>query len=209
MSSDTGSSVTSQMVVDAPRQLTLSAVLILYLLGMLSFLLIFAGIIVACLLKFEAIPLLLVAVALAVLFPPLCFENLYVRRLVGRLATNDAKPTDGFIVQLTVSPRLRQGLRSNLDDADDIGYLSLTPNELLYKGDSVRLSIPISNIKKIQSQNIGWRGLYLYGRRTTIIPTGLENVDSLEFTDRSSCILPASRRNSTRLYQRLCALTRT
>ena len=62
------------------------------------------------------IPLLVVAAT--AYFLPFGLGNTHVTRLVRSLNPAAAQGGEGFIVQLTLSPRLRSGLRALLEDAD-------------------------------------------------------------------------------------------
>ncbi len=97
------------------------------------------------------------------------------------------------------------GLRALVEDADDLGYLSFTDSELIFQGDSVRLRIPWRQISAVRPQNIGWRGRYLYGSRIIISVTGIPNVDAVAFSERSSLLLPTSKRITKKLRERICA----
>ena len=147
---------------------------------------------------------LLVVMATAY-FLPLGLGNSYITRLVRSLNPAAGHRDDGFIVQLTLSPRIRSGLWAVLEDADDIGYLSFSGAELLFQGDSVKLTIPFDRIEQVLPQNIGLRGLFVYGRRITVLVSGLPEIESLEFAERSSWFLPASRTTAGKLYARLSA----
>ena len=85
-----------------------------------------------------------------------------------------------------------------LEDADDIGYLGFSATELRYHGDSVRLTVPFECIKAVMPQNIGLRGLFVYGRRIRVVVADLPETESFEFAERSSWVLPASRATSRR-----------
>jgi hypothetical protein len=146
------------------------------------------------------IPFLVVAAT--AYFLPFGLGNTYVTRLVQKLNPAAGKSDDGFIVQLTLSPRIRSGLRAILDDADDIGYLSFTGTKLLFQGDSVRLSVPFDRIEQVRPQNIGLRGLFVYGRRIKVRVSGLSNIESFEFAERSSWLLPTSRAITRQLCER-------
>jgi len=150
------------------------------------------------------IPLLVVAAT--AYFLPFGLGNAHVTRLVHSLDPAAAKGEDGFIVQLTLSPRLRTGLRALLEDADDIGYLSFTGTGLLFQGDSVKLTVPFDCILEVRPQNIGLRGLFVYGRRIRLVVSGLPQVGAIEFAERSSWVLPTSRAMTQKLYERLSTL---
>jgi hypothetical protein len=142
-------------------------------------------------------------VAATAYFLPFGLGNTHITRLVRSLNPTVAKGGEGFVVQLTLSPRLRSGLRALLEDADDIGYLTFSGNELLFQGDSVKLSVPFDRIELVRPRNIGLRGLFVYGRRIKVVVSGLPQVESVEFAERSSWLLPTSQAITRRLYQRL------
>ena len=170
----------------------------------------FIAILVVSLIKFGILTVLipLLAVAATAYFLPFGLGNAHVTRLVQSLNPAASKGEDGFIVQLTLSPRIRSGLRAILEDADDIGYLSFTGTELLFQGDSVKLSVPFDHIEQVRPQNIGLRGLFVYGRRIKVVASGLPNIEAFEFAERSSWLLPDSRRITRKLSERLSTKVR-
>ena len=97
------------------------------------------------------------------------------------------------------------GLRGLLEDADDIGCLSFTSSEFVFHGDSVKLSVPFDQIERVRRQNVGLRGLFVYGPRIELAVSGLPNIKSLEFAERSSWLLPTSRRTTRKLFECLSA----
>jgi hypothetical protein len=183
----------------------MGAVLIVNAYGLFRVVPFVVALLVVSLLPFGVLTVLLPLLAIAgtALFLPLGNGNPYVSRLVRLMVPAAGKPDGGFIVQLTLSPRLRSGLRALLEDADDIGYLSFSDSGLLFQGDSVRFSGPLECIQQFQPQNVGLRGLYVYGRRIGVVVPGLPNVNSLEFAERSSWLLPTSRRITKQLCQHL------
>jgi hypothetical protein len=194
--------------VAQPRLFTTSAVLAVSAYGALLGLPFFASVLVVSVIKFGLLTALipLLAVAATAFFLPFGLGNTHVTRLVRLLSPAAAQAGEGFIVQLTLSPRLRSGFRALLEDADDIGYLAFHGNELLFQGDSIKLSIPFDCIKLVRPRNIGLRGLFVYGRRIKVVVSGLPHVESVEFAERSSWLLPTSRVITKRLYQ--CFSTR-
>jgi hypothetical protein len=87
-----------------------------------------------------------------------------------------------------------------LEDADDIGWLSVTDSEIQFIGDSVRLNIPLSQVRELHSENIGLRALFVYGSRVSLVVSGVPKVDCIEIAERSSLLLPCSRRTARRLH---------
>src|ERR1035437_2559748 len=193
-----------------PRLFTAGAVAVVSAYGILLAAPFFIAILVVSLIKFGILTVLipLLAVAATAYFLPFGLGNAHVTRLVQSLNPAASKGEDGFIVQLTLSPRIRSGLRAILEDADDIGYLSFTGTELLFQGDSVKLSVPFDHIEQVRPQNIGLRGLFVYGRRIKVVASGLPNIEAFEFAERSSWLLPDSRRITRKLSERLSTKVR-
>jgi len=141
------------------------------------------------------------AVALATFFLPLGFGNLHVRMIARGLQPPFARE-QARIVQLTMQPRLRGGLRALLEDADDVGYLHIGDKGMVFFGDSVRLEIPFVSVEKLSLVNIGFRGLFVYAPRIAV-QTGGPNPKVYEFADRQSLVLTAARSKTRRLHTAL------
>lgn len=190
-----------------PKRFTAAAVMIISAYGVLLLLPLFFAILLVSLLKFGLltilIPLLVVAVTVSLL--PFGLGNTYATRLVKSLPAEESRGEEAFIVQLTLSPRIRSGIRAILDDADDLGCLRLASDALIFQGDSVRLVVPYDHIAEVQPRNIGLRGLFVYGRRIKVSVSNWPEIDEMEFAERSSCNLPASKRITRRLYELLSA----
>ena len=198
----------AKIEITEPRLFTIGAVAVVNAYGLALGTPIFLSIIVISVIKFGTLTVLLplLAVAATAYFLPFGLGNAHVIRLVRSLnpvVVDESE--DGFIVQLTLSPRLRGGLRALLEDADDIGYLTLSGKELRFQGDSVRLSVPWNEIQLVRPRNIGLRGLFVYGRRIKVVVAGWPQVESFEFAERSSWLLPASRATTRKLYELLSA----
>jgi hypothetical protein len=194
--------------VTEPRRFSGSAVLVLNALGLLLIVPVLISFLAVSAVQLSLLTFLvpLAVVALTVLFLPLGFGNPYVSRVVRSLEPAAEDESANFIVQLTTVPRLRGGVRALIEDADDVGWLTVGPDRLSFRGDSVRLSVPRERLGKVALKNIGWRGLFLYGSRVMITVPDLPNVQAVLFAERSSWLLPGSRRESRRLYERLAAL---
>ena len=201
------SSDSAKIEITRPRLFTTGAVAVVNAYGLLMITPIFSSIIVVSVIKLSALTVLipLLALVATAFFLPFGLGNPYITRLVRSLSPGAGRNSDGFIVQLTLSPRLRSGLRSLLEDADDIGYLTLSGKELCFQGDSVKLSAPWEDIQVLRPQNIGWRGLFVYGRRIKLVVSGWPEVEAFEIAERSSWLLPASRAITRKLYKQLSA----
>jgi hypothetical protein len=199
------SSAAAKIEIGQPRLFKLGTVLIVSAYGVLLALPFVAALLLVSVLQLGVLTILIpvLAVVLATVFLPVGLGNPYVSRLVRAMDPAAGKPDGGFIVQLTLSPRVRSGLCSVLEDADDIGYLSFDGSGFVFQGDSVKLSVPYDCITEVRPQNIGLRGLFVYGRRIGVAVTGLPHVESLEFAERSSWLLLTSRRITKRLHEHL------
>lgn len=200
-------STTAQLEIVEPRLMRTGAVLIFCAYGILLFVPLFASLLAISVLPFGVltyfIPLLAVLATIYLL--PFGFGNAYVAKLVAPLTGSAPKPGEGFIVQLTLTPRLRSGLRAMVEDADDIGYLSFGGEDLVFQGDSVKLTIPFAQIQRVRRRR-GWRDLFIYPR-VALTVTGLPNVTGLEFGDRSAWLLPTARKTSRKMHDRINSAT--
>lgn len=202
----TGNQV-ARLTIGRPRRLTTVPVLILHAYGLLLFVPVLAAILVASSLGTLSLVALVAVAAFAVatFFLPIGFGNPYVKRLVREYLPPQAEESDRFVVQVTLNPRLHSGLRGLVEDADDFGYLWFTESELVFRGDALYATIPFTQIREVQRLGIRLRGLFLCKRRIAVVVPGLEQVESLEFAERSSSVLPGSRAAARKLYERLCA----
>ncbi len=193
--------------VVSPRLFTLGAVLAVNAYGIALVAPFLMSIVVVSLLKFGPLTVLVPFLVLAgtAYFLPFGLGNTHIGRLMRRHAPTAGSGTDGFVVQLTLFPRIRSGLRAVLEDADDIGHLSLTGSGLIFAGDSVRLSVPYDRIETVRPQNVGVRGRFVYGRRIKVKVSGLPGIELLEFAERSSWVLPTSIRITRQLCERFAA----
>jgi hypothetical protein len=196
---------TPKIEIAQPRLFTMGAVLIVSAYGLLLAVPIFASMLAVSLLKLGVITVLVPCVAIVgtAFFLPIGLGNPYVTRLLRSLTPVSGNTEAAVVVQLTLSPRIRSGLRAMLEDADDVGYLSCGGSQLRFQGDSVKLSIPFECIQEVRPQNVGLRGCFLYGRRIRVVVSGLPDIGSLEFAERSSWLLPSSRRITRELCRRL------
>jgi hypothetical protein len=136
---------------------------------------------------------------------PFGIGNAFIRRLAKRIDPAAAQDPTNFIVQITLRPRLSSGLRSLIEDADDIGVLSFHGQGFIFKGDSLCIALPFSAISSVRSRNAGIRGRFLYGSRTVVNSASLSGYQALEFSERSSLILPQSKRISRALLKHMSA----
>jgi hypothetical protein len=191
--------------VTSPKVFTWAAIFVIAGCGVLLAAPVLVSLLAVTLFKLGLLTALLplLTIAVTAYFLPFGLGNPVVKRLVRSRSLDVAE--DGFIVQVTLSPRIRSGLRAVIEDADDLGYLSFTGSELIFQGDSVRLLIPWGQITEVRPENIGWRGRYLYGSRIKITVVGIPNVEAVTFSERASLLLPTSKRITRKLRERICA----
>jgi hypothetical protein len=193
---------TAQIEITRPRIFTAGSVLVVCALGILLGLPLLISVLAVSLMRpgilSLVIPLVVIAGTIYVL--PFGLGNAYVARLARKLRPVTAQSQEAFLVQLTLFPRIRSGLLAVIEDADDIGWLTFNASELVFHGDSVKFSIPLGQITRVQRQNIGLRGLYVISRIKVLVP-GLPKIDDLEFAERSSWLLPTSKKTTNKLYQ--------
>lgn len=193
--------------VTSPQAFTPGAIFVISACGVLLATPVMASLLAVTVIKLGILTVLIPAATIAVTayFLPFGLGNPIVKKLVRSVNPNANEEQDSFIVQMTLCPRIRSGLRAFIEDADDLGYLRFTDSELLFQGDSVRLRIPWKQITDVRPQNIGWRGRYVYGSRLIITVAGMANVEALMLSERTSLLLPTSKRITRKLHQRICA----
>lgn len=194
-----------QIEIGPPKALTTRAVLAISAEGLALVLPVLASILAVTVLKLSAATVLvpLLVLTLATFLLPLGFGNLRVVKLVQSLGPPPASSSN--IVQLTLQPRLRTGTRAELEDADDIGYLTVNESAVEFVGDSVKMRLPLTSIRQVRSRNIGFRGLFVYGARICLEVDGLPGITSVEVAERSSRFLNESRRLTQSLFTALAA----
>jgi hypothetical protein len=198
----------SQLQVGSPRHFTMFALLVLHASGLLLVIPVIFAVLGMTLLEPGVISLSLPfwALAATALLLPLGQGNGYIRRIGRKIDPQAVLGPDSFLVQVTFRPRLATGIRAMLEDADDVGWLHVEPEKISFQGDSVRFQISTASIQRIQPQNIGLKGLWVYGRQIEIVATDLPNVKSIEVAERGSLLLPSSKRISAQLCEKLCGL---
>jgi hypothetical protein len=195
------SSSSSQIQIAEPRLYTSGAVAIVWAYGLIGIIPVFALILMSSLIGYKLSTLLLILAVIAFILwvLPLISGNPYVAKLVKKLDPQVADDAKRFIVQLTLSPRLRTDFRALAEDADDIGYLTADDSRLVFNGDSIKLSIPFAEVTRVQRKYRGLRSLFV----PRIVLTVPGPIGSLEFCERAAALLPASRRTSNRIYELL------
>ncbi len=199
-----------QIEIGQPRLLNAGAVLILWVCGLVLMLPLLISILVISALPFGAMTFLVAfaGIAAVVLVVPLGMGNPYVAKLVRSQHPAVEKDQDGFIVQLSLVPRLRSGLRALAEDADDIGWLTFTESAVAYHGDSIKFSIPFSQVREVLRQGSAWGGLFLHGAGSMVVVAGLPGANAFLVAERSSWFLPASRKTSRSLHARLSSMVK-
>ena len=211
--------------ISAAQLFRIGSILLIWAYGILLLVPVLAAFVAISLLKLGLWTLLIPALTLLLTawFVPLGQGNSYIasRLLKGRLAQEmsdgsagaprhikgahlptrspfapSAEGSAAYIVQLTLKPRLRTGIRAALEDADDFGFLTLDEEGFAFQGDSISISVPYENIQAVSCENVGLRGRFIYGPRITLQIDGLANVESLQFAERSSITISQSKRTA-------------
>jgi hypothetical protein len=184
-----------------PRLLTKTALVVVCGYGVVLMLPVLLSLLAVSVLPIGAVTLLLPLLTLGVttFFLPWGFGNGYIRRLARSLPQPEA---DSFLVQLTLTPRLRSGLRAMIEDADDVGWLTIGESALVFCGDALKFTIPLQQIAAVKAQSIGLRGLFVYPRLALRV-AGLTDFQTFAVADRSSACLPSARKANRRLHQQL------
>ena len=193
-----------QLEVGAPNRFDLNAVWRVNAYGVVLALPVLVSVLLMSALPFGLLSALLpiAGIVLGAFFLPFGFGNRLITRLVREQAS--AKPgPDQFIVQATFSPRIRSGLRSVLEDADDVGLLSFSAAEFVFKGDSASLRVPFRCLRSVQQQSLGLRGLFAYGNRVAVELDGLPELKRVAFAERSSLIIPTSWKVSRLIHAKM------
>ena len=188
--------------IQPPRQLGFTALLSVSAYGLFLVVPALATMMAVSVLHFGWLSFLVPLLTIAVLsfFLPFGSGNPHVTRLVRRCYPESEHNPEGFVVQLTVFPRLHAGARALLEDADDIGWLRFGEEELLYQGDAVRLVVPYERIGKLEKKSGGWRVFFLCGPWIEFSVTGLAGVKRFRFAERSAWILPTARQRGQRMH---------
>jgi len=196
----------AQLEIAPPKRFTLGAILIVHAWNLLLVVPVFASLLIVSLMKLSVFTILIpaAAVILTAWYIPFGQGNAYLARLVSSWGAVAPPGRPAFIVQLTLFPRLRSGLRALIEDADDVGLLSFTDSGLMFQGDSVSLILPLTQIRRVSAQNIGMRGLFVGGSRIGLNVSGLDQFEYIEIAERSSWWLYSSRKITTEIY-RLCS----
>lgn len=125
---------------------------------------------------------------------PVLQANPYVRHLVEKKHGCRQSNSNSYICQLSMSPRFYSGLRGFLEDADDLGWLEITDDGIVFKGDSMNLSLPFEAISRIATLGCGYRMLGMGGRKIRISTRALDGIQAFELSERQSYTIGTSRR---------------
>lgn len=192
------------LTIQPAKLFTPSAILVTSLYGLVLMLPVVVAVLAVTLLHFGwwtfLLPLATIAAATYLL--PIGFGNPYISRLVLPLRPASMPAENLFVVQCSTSPRIRSGPMALLEDADDVGILVFTDQTVEFYGDSLRLTVPFREIIELGRQNAGPRALFAYGQQLVFkVPT--LNGTLFRFAERSSKVLPSSRRIADRMYRKL------
>lgn len=131
--------------------------------------------------------------------PAIMFANYYIKALVSHL-----RPIDGetsYICQVSTLPRSCTGIRAFLEDADDVGFLSIHAGSIEFRGDHSDLTIALSNNVVVELHNVGWRGFWCAGRRVRILLLEHEEIQEIDIAERQSWTIIQSRRLALQIFE--------
>jgi hypothetical protein len=193
----------ARIEITSPKKLNLYAMIIINAYGVLLATPVLLAVLAVTVVRFSwiTVALPLGTVLFATFFLPFGFGNAFVSRLVRGLRA--APVAGGYIVQLTANPRLYSGTRALLEDADDVGWLTVTDSHLLFEGDCVRLSLPLVDIDDARLRNIGFRGFFVSASRICVSSRSLPQWKAVDFSERSSMVLPGSRNLTREIWELL------
>ena len=184
-----------------PTRFGLTALVIIWSFGLFLLLPVLLSLFAVSLIRLGPITLLLPASVLAAtaFVIPFGQGNLFIRNQVHKFAREQLEE-ESFVVQLTLSPRVKRGLRALIEDADDFGRLTLRPDGLAFEGDAVTLWIPNHAIISVKGKNVGARGRYVSGGRILLETRGLEKFQGFEIADRSALLSAHASRQTLDLF---------
>jgi len=139
--------------------------------------------------------------------PAVLAGNPYVRIMVNKYEGLIESNKKDFIFQVSFTPRVHGGFRGFMEDADDIGYLKVSENSIIFAGDHVNFILPFTKIEDISLKNSGWRCLWLYGQRIKLMTNVLPNYQAIELVERQSNTLLSSKNITAGIVQKIKQLT--
>lgn len=107
----------------------------------------------------------------------------------------------GFIVQVRFTPRRIGGFEGWLEDADDVGVLSVVDGQLVFAGDSTEMVIVRDDIDSVSTRNAGVRTLWMCGETRISLAREIEGFIGLEVSSRQALTVPQTRRFNRALEQ--------
>lgn len=109
-----------------------------------------------------------------------------------------------FVVELALTPRVVEGVEGWLDDADDVGVVSLRPDHLRYQGDAIDMTIPWSQIASVRATRTGHRMMWASGKDVHLaFQSVVDGRESLRFRVREGVTIVRLRRRNAELAERL------
>ena len=151
----------------------------------------------------------LIVFGVSLFFIPLLWANPYICYLVRKGTVPSAEEASTvFLVQLALHPRLHLGIRGWLEDADDIGYLTVSSTGISFTGDHVTLRLPSESIVIVRTRNIGFRGFWICGHRIYLTSSLLGDRDCVEFGDRAAFTTLGCAQNTKSIVQKIRSVTK-
>lgn len=141
--------------------------------------------------------------------PWFLLADFWVSWLVARFHSEPLKQNE-YICQFTTNPRRYHGSkehrqRAKLEDADDLGILSLEEDRMVFQGDHTFFSLSYREIQFVNrtrrfGNSLGLGGYYIRVYSERLNENGYQYV---QFADRRSKTVPAAYRLSRKIYEEI------
>lgn len=186
----------TRIQIGEPRRFGLGAVAVIYSYGLLLAAPVAAS--VAGMTLWSAsgwsLALPLAGLAISALLLPLGQGNRHVTRMVDSWFPGASASPGAYVVQLTLSPRTRDGLMALLETADDVGVLQIGVESVSFRGDSILFEALYEDMAWLRPEGVGWRGLFVYSRPVAFEVRASSRKWAFQIAERRSWSLSQSHR---------------
>jgi hypothetical protein len=130
-------------------------------------------------------------------------EPLYYRWVFRRLLARTEPDLNLVAVSLRGVPAVGRGIRKSLDDADDLGFLSFWKDGLTFRGDSIAVTLPYSNIVEVSFRTSGLRAFWSSDAWVRLHLNGGGGIQALDIAEGWSLSWPQARERNRGLAAKL------
>ena len=145
------------------------------------------------------------APSLAILYfaPKLLQCNYYIKRILKQRGIVPSEKSS-YVFQISTLPRQLSGLRGVLEDADDIGILTLGKTNFTFNGANIQTTIPYTSIASAEKESGGSRVLFLMSRiKITLLDNENSGIKEILFCERDSSSTPESWKTTELVFSSL------